>query len=265
MRLNGKVALIYGAGGAIGGAVARAFAHEGATVYLAGRTVATLEVVAHEIAVNGGRYRVAPVDAFDEGAVARLADAVAAESGTIDIALNAIGVPHVQGVPLRDLSLEDYERPIHAYLRTHFLTVRAAARHMTPKRSGVIMALSTPAARLAFPGVLGFGTTCAAIEGLCRHLAAELGAEGVRVVCLRPDALPEALVRGSHSRAVFGAAAARAGATVEQLLAGRADASLLKRSPTLAEVASAAVFVASDEGGAMTGAVLNLGCGSVVD
>ena len=207
----------------------------------------------------------APVDALDEGALARHADAVAAESGALDIALNAVGIPHVQGVPLRELSLEEYERPVHAYLRAHFLTARAAARHMTSRRSGVIVALSTPAARLAFPGVLGFGTTCAAIEGLCRHLAAELGAEGVRVVCLRPDALPEAVVRGSHSRAVFGSAAARAGATIEQLLAGRADASLLKRSPTLAQVASAAVFAASGEAGAMTGAVLNLGCGSVVD
>lgn len=204
------------------------------------------------------------MDALDERAVTAHADEVAAEAGRIDVALNAIGVMHVQGTPVLDLSLEDYERPIHAYARTHFLTAKAAARHMVSRRTGVILTLSTQAARLAFPGTLGFGTACAGIEAFTRHLAADLGAHGVRVVCLRSDALPEAVAMGSHSREVFRPVAERQGTTVEAMLAGESSG-WLKRYPTLAELANTAVFLASDQAGAMTGTTVNLTCGASVD
>jgi NAD(P)-dependent dehydrogenase (short-subunit alcohol dehydrogenase family) len=264
MLLRDKIAVIHGAGGAVGGATARAFAREGATVYLAGRSRSRLDAVAQDITSAGGTARVATVDALDELAVTAHADTVASEAGGIDIAFNAIGVMHVQGTPVLELSLEDFERPIHAYARTHFLTAKAAARHMVRKRAGVILTLSTQAARLAFPGVLGFGAACAAIEGFTRHLAADLGAHGVRVVCLRSDALPEALALGSHSREVFRPVAAQQGTTVEKMLAGDGSG-LLKRYPTLAELASTAVFLASDHAGAMTGTTVNVTCGASVD
>jgi len=107
--------------------------------------------------------------------------------------------------------------------------------------------------------------TCGAIETFSRILAGELGASGIRVVCLRSDAIPEA-VATSHTREVFSGFAERAGTTVEAMLAERArTGTLLKRFPTLAEVASFAAFVASDGAGAMTGAIANLTCGSLVD
>jgi 3-oxoacyl-[acyl-carrier protein] reductase len=264
MLLRGKIAVVHGAGGAVGGATARAFGREGATVYLAGRTRPRLDALARDITSAGGTARVATVDALDELAVTAHADTVASEAGRIDIVFNAIGVMHVQGTPVLELSLEDYERPIHAYVRTHFLTAKAAARHMVSKRAGVILTLSTQAARIGFPGVLAFGTACAAIEGLTRHLAADLGAHGVRVVCLRSDALPEALALGSHSREVFRPVAAQQGTTVEEMLAGDGSG-WLKRHPTLAELASTAVFLASDHAGAMTGTTVNLTCGASVD
>ena len=130
MLLENKNAVIYGGGGAVGGAVARAFAREGATVHLAGRTRAALDLVAAEIAAAGGKAETAEVDAMDERAVDRHADAVSATSGGIDIALNAVGIAHVQGTPFAELSFEDYAHPISAYTRMNFLTAKAVARHM---------------------------------------------------------------------------------------------------------------------------------------
>jgi 3-oxoacyl-[acyl-carrier protein] reductase len=265
MLLRNKNAVIYGGGGTIGGAVARTFAREGATVFLAGRTLAKLHKVAREISTAGGRAETAQLDALDEQAVERHADAVAAKAGGIDIALNAIGIVHVQGTPFAELSLKDYAHPIAAYTRTNFITAKAVARHMVKSGSGVILTLSTPGARMSGVGFLGYGVTCGAIEAFSRILAGELGASGIRVVCLRPDAIPEAMAT-SHAREVFSGFAERAGTTVETMLAERArTGTLLKRFPTLAEVADFAAFAASDRAGAMTGAIANLTCGSLVD
>jgi 3-oxoacyl-[acyl-carrier protein] reductase len=258
--LKGKTAVIYGGGGAIGGAVARSFAREGARVFLAGRTLAKLEKVGKEISAE-----CAEVDALDEKQVERHADAVAARAGGIDIALNALGIVHVQGTPFAELSLQDYTHPIAAYTRTNFLTAKAVARHMVKRRSGVILTISTPGSRMAGVGFLGYGVTCGAIETFSRILAGELGASGIRVICLRPDAIPEAQPT-SHARKVFQGFADRAGVSIEEMLAQRAESgTLLKRFPKLSEVADYAAFVASDRCGAMTGAIANLTCGSLVD
>jgi 3-oxoacyl-[acyl-carrier protein] reductase len=266
MLLENKNAVIYGGGGAIGGAVARAFAREGARVFLAGRTLAKLERVAREISAAGGRAESAKVDALDAQAVEKHADAVATKAGGIDIALNAVGIVHVQGPPFAELTFEDYAHPITAYTRTNFLTAKAVARHMVQRGSGVILTLSTPGSRMAGVGFMGYGVTCGAVETFSRILAAELGPSGVRVVCLRPDVIPEA-VNTSHAREVFSGVAQRVGVTVDEMLADprAADRTLLKRFPTLAEVADFAACVASDRAGAMTGAIANLTCGSVVD
>lgn len=264
MLLQGKNAVIYGGGGAIGGAVARAFGREGAHVFLAGRTRAKLEQVAGDIATAGGTAEIAEVDALDEKAVERHTNAVAVKGG-IDITLNAIGIWHVQGTPFLELSLHDYAQPISAYTRSNFITAQAVARHMVKRRSGVILTLSTPGSRLPGVGFLGYGVTCGAIETFSRILAGELGPSGIRVICLRSDAIPEALAT-SHARDVFQGFAERAGTTIEAMLAERArTGTLLGRFPTLAQVANYAAFVASEQAGAMTGAIANLTCGSLVD
>lgn len=265
MLLQNKVAVIYGGGGAIGGAVARTFAREGATVFLAGRTVSKLDEVAREIAAAGGKAELAQVDALDETVVDAHADSVVRAAGRIDIALNAIGVFHVQGTPFLELSAHDYSVPIAAYTRSNFLTARACARSMAKQGKGVLLTLSTPGARMSGQGFLGYGVTCAAIEAFSRILAGELGPSGVRVICLPPDAIPEALTT-SHAHAVFEGFARRAGVSVESLLADRArTGTLLQRFPTLTEVADYAAFAASDRASAMTGAIANLTCGSLVD
>ena len=262
MTLEGRTAVIHGGGGAIGGAVARAFAGAGARVYLTGRSRARLEAVASEI---GDAAHVAEVDALDERAVAEHADAVAAEAGGIDIALNAVSFPYVSGTPFAEVAVEELMHPIDRFLRANLITAKAVEPHMTARGSGAILTLSTVGSRFARPGNLGFGTACAAIEQMTQRLAAELGPGGVRVVCLRPHAVPDAASHGSYTGEVFAPLAAAAGVTVEELLArwGK-DQTLLGRLPTLAQVADAAVFVASDGGGAINGSVVDLSCGSAV-
>lgn len=265
MLLQNKTAIVYGGGGAIGGAAARAFAREGAKVFLAGRSPEKMHAVARDIAELGGTAEVAVVDASDEHSVERHAEAVAAQADGIDIALNAVGIFHVQGRLLAELPVEDFMLPIDAYARTIFITAKTVSRFMARKGSGVILVMSTPGSRLAGTGYLGYGTACAAKEGMARLLAAELAPAGIRVACLRSHAIPEASAKGSHSEKVFRPIAEQAGVTVGEMLQGAAEGTLLKRLPTLEHVAETAVFMASDRAGAMTGVVVNLSCGAVVD
>lgn len=260
--LTGKTAVIYGAG-AIGGAVARAFARDGAQIFLAGRNPAKLSALADDIRAAGGRADTAELDALDEAAVTRHAESVAAQSGAIDIALNAVGIAHVQGVPLAALSVEDYFLPVSVYTRTNFITAKAASRHM--RNGGTLFLLATPAGGMPGPGFMGHNSACAAVEGMTRHLAGELGASGIRVVCLKSHAIPEAARNGSHSAGVFADAAKAAGMNVDQMLAGAAQTTLLQRLPTLEQIAETAAFLASDRAGAITGAIVNLTCGMQVD
>lgn len=264
MLLENKNAIVYGGGGAIGGAIARRFAGEGANVFLAGRTRAKLDAVADAIRTAGGVAETAQLDALDARAVNEHADRVVAKAGGIDISVNVLGVDHVQGVPLVELSPEDYSLPISVYTTTQFLTATAAARHMITKSTGVILTISTPGS-IAPSGVAGgFGVACAAVEGLSRQLAGELGPHGIRVICLRPHGVPEAARLGSHSAQVFGRRADLAGVSLEGFLEGFPEGTLLKRSPTLDQVADVATFMASDQAGAMTGTVAAVDCGAVI-
>jgi NAD(P)-dependent dehydrogenase (short-subunit alcohol dehydrogenase family) len=263
MLLESKNAVIYGAGGAIGGAVARAFAREGANVFLAGHTLAKVDAVAKEIAAAGGQAETAQVDALDEQAVERHAGAVVAKAGSLDISFNAIGIPQqgVQGIPLVELSPDSFMLPVMSYTRAHFLTARAAARRMVDKGSGVILTLTSVPARMASPLMGGMSPAWAAVEALSRSLAAELGPRGIRVVCLRPNAMPET----ATITEVFGLHAEGSGMTREQFQALMEGQTLLGRLQTLTEVANVAAFIASDQASAMTGTVANLSGGTIVD
>lgn len=263
--LSGKTAIVHGGGGAIGGAAALAFAREGARVFLAGRTRNRLQEVADQIRAAGFQVELDVVDALDGAAVEAHAESVAARAQRIDVVMNAIGLTHVQGKSFAEQSLEDFAAPVIGYTRAHFIIAKAASRFMIRQGSGVILALSTPGSVLPGPGFMGYGVACAALEAMTRHLAGELGAHGVRAVCLRADAIPDALAR-SHSREIFTKVAAQHGLTPEIMLAAHAEQkSLLRRLPTLQQVADAAAFFASERAGATTGAIVNLTCGSIVD
>jgi NAD(P)-dependent dehydrogenase (short-subunit alcohol dehydrogenase family) len=261
MLLQDKVAVIYGAGGAVGGAVARQFAKEGATVFLAGRTPATLQAVAADIEAAGGKAEVAPVDALDPEAVRAHADRIAARAGGIDIAFNCIGLGDAQGEPLVEMNLKKFTDAIAIAAKSHFLTGTVALRHMGKRRAGVIMAIVAQVTRRPYANAGSFGVACAVIEAVCRQLAVEGGPNGVRVVCLRSAGSPDA----AGVREAMSIHARNAGITIDELEKQIAATSMLGRMPRLAEVANAAALMASDRASAITGAVANVTCGEVVD
>jgi NAD(P)-dependent dehydrogenase (short-subunit alcohol dehydrogenase family) len=187
--LNNKVAVIYGAGGAIGSAVARAFGSEGARLFLTGHRLGPVEELAGEIA----SAEAAQVDALDEQAVDRHLRSVVDKAGRVDISFNAVGIPdtNLLGVPLVELDVERFSLPITAYTTSYFLTARLAARHMIPNKSGVIMTVSALPARTGTVLNGGYGPAQAAKEAFTRDLSAELAPQGIRVVALRPHGMPE--------------------------------------------------------------------------
>ncbi|GAB0103725.1 SDR family oxidoreductase [Nocardia sp. JMUB6875] len=261
--LNDKHAIIYGGAGAIGSAVARAFARAGAVVHLAGRDEAALEAVAKEIRSHGGSAHYAVVDALDKDAVEANLTALVAGTGGIDISLNAISVPQpgVQGIPLVDLDVDAYTDPVTTYTRSNFITATAAARRMSERGRGVIMTLTADPARHGAPLMGGMPAAWSSLEALTRGLSSELAPKGVRAVGIRSQGIPEtgtiATVFGLHARAL--------GISDQEFLAVIEQTSHLGRLPTLAEVAAAATFLASDEAAPLTGSILNLSAGSVSD
>jgi NAD(P)-dependent dehydrogenase (short-subunit alcohol dehydrogenase family) len=237
MLLKDKVAVIYGAGGAIGSAVARAFAREGAKVFLTGRHRAPVEVVAKEIVSAGGSAEAADVDALNGKAVDEHLQSVINEAGRVDIAFNAVGIPgtNILGVPLVDLDVGQFSLPITTYATSYFLIARAAARRMVPNRSGVIMTATTQHSRMGLPLSGGYGPAMAAEEALTRVLSAELAPQGIRVVGLRPQAIPET---GTLKEA-FEAHAKVSGMTWEQFQEFLARKTHTRRLMTLAEMRQA--------------------------
>jgi NAD(P)-dependent dehydrogenase (short-subunit alcohol dehydrogenase family) len=251
MLLEDKNAVIYGGGGSIGGAVARAFAREGARVFLAGRTPARLEKVAEEIRSAGGVAEIAQVDALEERAVDEHADAVAARAGGIDISFNLITHGDVQGTPLAEMSLEDFERPVHAAVRTMFLTARAAARHMIEQRSGVILVFGGYGDPPSDYNLGGLQVAFQAQEALRRNLAAELGPQGIRVLTLQTGGIVDSIPEDFEGR--------------EAITESIEQRTMLKRAATLEDVGNVAAFAASDYARSMTATALNITCGAQVD
>ncbi|EST24745.1 SDR family NAD(P)-dependent oxidoreductase [Streptomyces roseochromogenus] len=246
MLLTDRTAIVYGAGGSIGGAVARAFAREGARVHLVGRTRQTLDTVAKDITAAGGHAETAVVDALDEAAVEEHADRV----GTIDVSFNLVSRGDVQGAPLTEMSADDFLRPVLDGTRAGFLTARAAARRMAARGSGVILTLNSGSAH-GSPMMGGTGPADAAADALVRNLAMELGPRGVRAVGLWAAGVPETL-SGEKLRAVD------PNVNIAGILDHLAGLRMTRRNPTLAEITATAVFLASDHAAGITGTFVNV-------
>ena len=261
MMLKNKVAVIYGAGGAIGGAVARAFAQEGAKLFLTGRCLGPVEFVAKDILSAGGSADAAEVDALDEQAVDRHLQSVIDKAGRVDISFNAIGTSpaNILGAPLLEMDVEQFSLPIATYVTSYFLTARLAARRMVPNKSGVIMTVTALPSGASSLLNGGYGSSQAAKEALTRDLSAELAPQGIRVVGLRPHGIPES----STMKEVFNIKTS--GITWEQFEGYLSGTTHTRRALTLAEVANMAVFLASDKASMMTGTTVNLTMGSVDD
>ena len=236
MLLTGKNAVIYGAGGNVGAAVAREFAREGATVHLAGRTLEKLKRLGDEI---GAAY--ATVDALDPQAVEDHAQAI----GRIDISFNLIGINDVQGTPMAEMDVEDFLSPIVTATRSHFLTWKAAARH----GAGVILVFGGEGDPVRGYSIGGLQVAFHALEAMRRQFATEN--PKVRVVTLRTGGITESIPDTFAGR--------------DALVKSLDDATLTGKAATLQDVARVAAFVASDHARTMTAATVNVSAGALLD
>jgi 3-oxoacyl-[acyl-carrier protein] reductase len=253
MLLDKKTAIIYGAGGAIGSAVARAYAREGADVHLAGRTEATLDRVAQRIRSEGGTAHIARLDVLDHAAVEQHTSAVAEASGGIDVCFNATSNDDVQGTPLLDMQFEDFLRPVTKAVTAHFNIATAVGRHMTRCGHGVILVMA--GGREAIPRLGGSHVAWAALAGLCRQLAAEYGPQGVRVTWLLSPGSPDP--DEQHHETSHDEDAATPAPGTEGLLS--------HHRPSYDEVANIATFAASDWARTITASEINFTGGAVID
>jgi NAD(P)-dependent dehydrogenase (short-subunit alcohol dehydrogenase family) len=254
--LESKNAIVYGAGGGIGGGVARTFAREGARVFLVGRTRQSLDKVAADIKADGGAAEVAGLDALDERAVDEHIRAAVAKAGSVDVSFNLITRGDVQQIALVDMTTADLMRAVTNGLTSNFITARAAARHMIKQGSGVVLHLNSGSARGSMPMMGSTGPADAAIETFMRYLAAEIGPHGVRVVGLYTAGVADTLTR--EKLAAVGGGGGIDPADVERAIAGM---SMLRRAPRVAQVADAAAFLASDRAAGITGTIVNVTCG----
>jgi NAD(P)-dependent dehydrogenase (short-subunit alcohol dehydrogenase family) len=256
MLLQNKNAVIYGAGGSIGGTVAREFAREGARVFLAGRTREHLEAVAKDIGSAGGSAEVNELDALDEHA-----RAMVSEVGGIDVSFNLIWRGDVQGIPLIEMTTDDLLRAVVNGLRSNFITARAAACHMVGQGSGVILALDSGSAK-GSPMMGSTGPADAATDILIRNLAAEIGPQGVRVLGIWTAGLPETF---SKERLAAVDSKFEDEAAIRRLVERLDRMRMTRRSTRLDEVAATAAFLASEKAGAITGTFVNVTSGMFTD
>jgi len=261
--LQEKRAIVFGAGGSVGAAVAKALAAEGAEVFLAGRTKSNVEAVSNEIATGGGRARATAVDAVDHAAVDEYVDGIAA-GGSIDVVFNAIGplaTEYGNGKNAVDLTIEEFMVPLTTIVKSQFITARAAARHMVKQHSGVIIFLTGSPARGHVEGATAIGTAFGAIETFMENLAVEISPAGVRSVCLRTTA-------NTDSRTIQQTMDVLAGmmnVTKDEMIARIAGLNFLKVPASVSDTAKAVAFLASDRARLMTGTVVNSTAGAALD
>ncbi len=241
-RLDGKTALVTGAGRGIGRAVALALAAAGAELVLVSRTVSQLEEVAGEIAQQGGRARALPLDVTDSAAAR---DAVAG-LGRLDILINNAGVNRPQ--PFLEVDEETLDRLLTLNVRAAFVVAQAAARRMvaaTGARAGggVIVNMSSQMGHVGSErDRTVYVMTKHALEGLTKAMAVELAPKGVRVVSIAPTFIDTPLIQPFFDDPTFR----------KWVL----DHIPLGRLGTVEEVASAVVFLASPAAGLVTGSSL---------
>jgi NAD(P)-dependent dehydrogenase (short-subunit alcohol dehydrogenase family) len=259
--LDGRTAVVYGGGGAIGGAVAQAFAEQGAHVIVAGRTLSSLERVVKPLTQRGLSAQAAEVDALVEGEVEAHLDGVVAEHGGIDISLNVISAGYSLGEPLHEIPVDEFLMGITNAMRTNYLTGVGAARRMAARHTGVVLGLTASPCRRPLANQGSFAVAGAAIEALCRQIATDYGADGVRAVCIRSAGSPDA--RGVD--AALTALAEQEGVSRDAFEARIAERTLLKHLPRLREIANLVVLAASDLASSMTGAIANGTCGEAID
>jgi len=263
LLLQNKVAVIFGAGGGIGSKVAQEFSREGAIVFLSGRRLDPIERIVKEINASNGKADAAEVDALDEKAVNSYVDGIAERAGRIDIVYNAIGPQAIEYdnlTPAIEIPYGKFLIPMNTYVASNFLTARAAARHMLPHHSGVILFITGTPAR-GIPNTSAIGTAMGALEAMMRCFALEWSPSGVRVVNVRSGGMSD--TRTISQSIEIGERIL--GITREQFVEQLKQSYLLKRQPISDDTAKIAAFMVSDRANTITGAIINATCGHVID
>lgn len=252
--LQNKNAVIYGAGGSLGGAVAKALAAAGANVFLTGRSEASLQKVADDIRSSGGKVEVSKVNALDEKEVRACLNNVTANAKTVDISFCAIDFQVVQNITLVDMKVEDFVRPVNIAMQSQFVTSTIAGSIMMKQGSGVILSLTATPGGIGYPYTGGFAPACSAMETFSKNLAAEVGAYGVRVVNIRSA--------GSPDSRVFKEAIDSNPKEMEPILRNMENDTMLKQLPAMEDIASVAVFLSSDMAKKITGVTIDVTAGT---
>lgn len=261
MLLRDRTAIVYGGSGAVGAAVARAFAREGAHVFLAARNREPLHQVAAEIIAAGGRAEVAAVDATDRAAVEAHLAGIVDRAGPVKVMFNGCGWSDTQGAELTDMAFPRFFDVVEVALRNWFVTGTAVARHMAANGGGAIVGITANAGREAYSHVGGFGVACAAVEHFLRQLAVENGPAQVRVTWVRSPGSPDA----PGVRAAWQLRAEERGVSWDEVEREFSQGTPLRRVTRLAQVADAAVLLASDLAAGMTMTMANATGGALLD
>ncbi len=244
--LEGKVALVTGAGKNIGRAIALTLARDGATVVVNGRAdVAAIEQVAGEIRAAGGRAVALLADVSQEAAVAALAAEVAGSLGGVDILVCNAGLR--RQTAFLDMPFAEWREILSVALDGAFLMTRAFAPQMVARGGGAIVALSGISTHVGTPNRAHVSASKSGLEGLMRALAVELAPHGIRANCVAPGAVDTA--RG-----------ASAGAMPQSL--GREEGIPLRRKATVQEIADVVRLLAGPEGGYVTGQTIHVNGGA---
>jgi len=238
--LTGKCALVTGASGGIGGAVARALHAAGATVGISGTREGPLNDLAAEL---GGRVHVLPCDLSDAAAVEALVRQAAEAMGSIDILVNNAGITR-DGLMMR-MSDDDWLQVIEVNLNSAFRLCRGVLRGMMKARWGRIVNITSVVAQAGNPGQANYAAAKAGVAGLSRSLAQEVASRGITVNCVAPGLIETAMTDKLNDE--------QRGKILAGVPAGRMG--------TPDEVAAAVLFLVSSEAAYITGATLDINGG----
>jgi 3-oxoacyl-[acyl-carrier protein] reductase len=255
MLLQNKNAIIYGGGGSLGGAVAKALAREGAKIFVTGLHKQNVLKTANEIIAAGGKAEAAVVDALNANSIENYLQEVGKKAGSIDITFNAISLDPVQNIPFVKMNASDFLRPIQRAMESHFLTATAAGRIMIEQGFGVILSLTATPGGIGYPLTGGFGVACTAIERFSCNLASEIGKYGVRVVNIRSGGSPD-------SRPFLEGRQNVGDAVMDSVIEKISMDTMLKKMPPMIDIANTAVFLASDWAKMITGVTVDVTAGS---